>query len=158
VARQCRALALDSVEAFPESPPRPALTEERRAVAVIARRGQLLMLRAAPEAVRWAGMWQFPDLKLAADEPAVTRLPQAIAESTGVEIALGEHFYSLEHHVTRFRIQIEVYRAQAVSGRARARDGSELRWCAPHLLSTLAMPLSHRKIARALTASEESGT
>jgi A/G-specific adenine glycosylase len=155
VARDCRALALDSVEAFPEAPPRPALSEERRAAAVIARRDRVLVLRAAPDAVRWAGMWQFPDLKLAPEEQARARLPGAIAESTGVRIELGAPFYSLEHHVTRFRIQIEVYRATAVSGRARARDGAELRWCAPHLLSTLAMPLCHRKIARALTASEE---
>jgi A/G-specific adenine glycosylase len=155
VASDCRALALDSVEAFPEAPPRPALSEERRAAAVIARRDRVLVLRAAPDAVRWAGMWQFPDLKLAPEEQALARLPGAIAESTGVSIELGAHFYSLEHHVTRFRIQIEVYRATAVSGRARARDGAELRWCAPHLLSTLAMPLCHRKIARALTASEE---
>jgi A/G-specific adenine glycosylase len=158
VARHCQALALDRVEAFPEAPPRPALSEERRAAAVIARRGQVLVLRAAPDAPRWAGMWQFPDLKLAPEEQAAARLPRAIAESTGVTIELGAAFFSLEHHVTRFRIQLEVYRARAVSGRARARAGAELRWCAPHLLSTLAMPLCHRKIARALASSEEASS
>jgi A/G-specific adenine glycosylase len=159
VARHCRALAGDRVEAFPEAPPRPALSEERRAAALVTRRGQLLVLRAAPDAQRWAGMWQFPDLKLAPDEAPELSLPRAIAATTGVSIELGAHLCGLQHHVTRFRLQIEVYAARALAGRAHAPSGGEARWCTPEALAGLAMPLCHRKIARVAlartTASEQ---
>jgi len=157
VAKHCRALALDRVEAFPELPPRPALSEERRAAAVVSRAGRLLVLRAGPSATRWAGMWQFPDLKLAPEQDAQASLPRAVAESTGVAIELGERLHSFQHHVTRFRILIDVYRARAVRGRARASGDGEVRWCTPDALPGLAMPLFHRKIARAVSAATTAG-
>jgi len=152
VAGHCRALAQERVDALPEAPPRPALSDEQRAAAVVTRRGQLLVLRAAPDAVRWAGMWQFPDLKLSPGEDAETSLPRAVAASSGVAIELGERLCTLQHHVTRFRIQIEVYGARALGGRARSSSGGEARWCTPEALTGLAMPLCHRKIARAAVA------
>ena len=152
VAGRCRALAQDRVAAFPEAPPRPALSDERRAAALVTRRGQLLVLRAAPDAVRWAGMWQFPDLKLAPGEAPELSLPRAVADTTGVTIQLGARLCSLQHHVTRFRIQIELYEARALAGRARAPSGGEARWCTPEALAGLAMPLCHRKIARVALA------
>jgi A/G-specific adenine glycosylase len=155
VAPQCRALAQDRVEAYPETEPRRALSEERRAAALVTRRGRLLVLRAAPNAVRWAGMWQFPDLKLTREEDAAESLPRAVAESTGIAIQLGQRLCDIRHHVTRFRLQIEVYASHAGAGRARAQGGAEVRWCSPELLGTLAMPLCHRKIARAALAARE---
>jgi A/G-specific adenine glycosylase len=152
VSGHCRALAQDRVDALPEAPPRPALSDELRAAALVSRRGQLLVLRAAPDAVRWAGMWQFPDLKLAPGETPELCLPRAVGDSTGVSIELGEHLCSLQHQVTRFRIQIQVYAARALAGRARAASGGEARWCTPEALSGLAMPLCHRKIARVAVA------
>jgi 8-oxo-dGTP diphosphatase len=110
------------------------------------------VLRAAPDAVRWAGMWQFPDLKLSPGEDPLTSLPRAVGASTGVSIELGQRLCTLQHHVTRFRIQIDVYGARALGGRARAASGAEARWCTPEALSALAMPLCHRKIARAAVA------
>jgi A/G-specific adenine glycosylase len=157
VAGHCQALAQDRVDALPEAPPRPALSDEHRAAAVVIRRGQMLVLRAAPDAVRWAGMWQFPDLKLAPGEAPELSLPRAVADSSGVSIELGAQLGSIQHHVTRFRIQIEVYEARAIAGRARAASGGEARWCTPEALSALAMPLCHRKIARAAVAHATAG-
>jgi len=64
---------------------------------------------------------------------------------------------SLQHHVTRFRLQIEVYEARALGGRARAAAAGEVRWCTPDALAALAMPLCHRKIARAALARVTAG-
>jgi A/G-specific adenine glycosylase len=159
VAAQCRARQLERAEAFPEAPERPALSDERRAAAAVERGGRWLVLRAAPNAVRWAGMWQFPDSKLEAGADPAQHLPAAVAAHTGIAIALGEQLCNLRHHVTRFRLQIEVYRARGVGGRARAgAPGSEVRWCTPEELAALAMPLCHRKIARALLAAAEQGS
>jgi A/G-specific adenine glycosylase len=155
VAGQCRALALDRVQDFPARSPRPALTEERRAAAVVARRGRVLVVRAPPSAPRWAGMWQFPDRKLGAGDDPAQCLPESVATSTGISIALGESLGSLRHQVTRFRIQMDVYAARALHGRARGLDGAEVRWCAPEQLSLLAMPVAHRKIARQLLVAKE---
>jgi A/G-specific adenine glycosylase len=155
VAGQCRALALERVSDFPERSSRPVLTEERRAAAVVVRRGQVLVVRAPAGAARWAGMWQFPDLKLSDGDDPARCLPESVATSTGISIALGESLGSLRHQVTRFRIQMDVYAARALRGRARGLDGAQVRWCAPEQLGLLAMPVAHRKIARQLLAAQE---
>ncbi|HKO91309.1 MAG TPA: NUDIX domain-containing protein, partial [Polyangiaceae bacterium] len=155
VAGQCRALALERVGDFPERPARPAPTEERRAAAVVSRRGRVLVVRASPSATRWAGMWQFPDRQLREGDDPAQCLPESVAANTGISIALGAPLGSLRHQVTRFRIQMDVYAARALRGRARGLDGAEVRWCAPAELTLLAMPVAHRKIARQLLVAQE---
>ncbi len=160
VSAQCRALALDRVESLPEAAPRPALTEERHAALIVRREGKALLLRAASDAPRWAGMWQFPDVILAAQQQAAEVLPAALAESTGLHVALEQRLCELQHHVTRFQLEVEVFAGRAVSGRARAAPASniaEVRWCTPDEVAALPMPLYHRKIARAGLASLEEG-
>jgi A/G-specific adenine glycosylase len=163
VAAHCRALAEERVESLPEAPPRPALSEERHAAVVVRRNGRLLLIRAAADAPRWAGMWQFPDAILASGETAQQVLPPAVAASTGVEVSLEQQLCSLQHHVTRFRLEVDVFAGRAVSGRARAQRAgateitAEVRWCTPEEVAALAMPLYHRKIARAASSQLEVG-
>lgn len=160
VAAHCRALAQDRVDSLPEAPPRPALTEERHAALIVKREGRALVLRAAATAPRWAGMWQFPDVTLGPGEAAEQALPAALASGTGVHVALERRLCGLQHHVTRFRLEVEVFAGNALSGRARAASEStaEVRWCTPEEIAALAMPLYHRKIARVAFSDVAEGT
>ena len=150
VARSCVALAEDRVLNFPESAPRPAPTEVQRAAALIRRGQRVLVVRAPEGAPRWAGMWQFPDVEIHTPDDASTGLARSIAESTGLEIAVGECVGRLRHRVTRFRISIDLYACNPLRGPARAIQYGAVRWCSPRDLATLAMPAAHRKIARSL--------
>jgi A/G-specific adenine glycosylase len=158
IVARCRALALGQVEAFPERGARPKPTEELRAVAVIRRRGRVLVVRAPASAPRWAGMWQFPDLHLRATDSAPAALITSIRSRFGLDIGDLDPLGTLEHQVTRFRIRLAIYACAAGRGRARAEPEGELSWSAPRELVGLAMPVAHRKIARSLLTEDASAT
>jgi A/G-specific adenine glycosylase len=149
VAQTCVALAQDRVLDFPESAPRPAPTEVIRAAALIRRRSRFLTVQAPEEALRWAGMWQFPDAQIAESEAPAAALSRSVRASTGLDISVGALVANIRHQVTRFRISIQVYACTA-EGRALPIQYRALRWCTPAELAALAMPAAHRRIARTL--------
>jgi A/G-specific adenine glycosylase len=150
VRKHCAAQAEDNVEAYPNPKARPKVTHVRRAAAVIQRSGKVLVVRAPPDAPRWAGMWQFPDTELGAEDEGPSVLEKSVAESTGVIVNALDRIGNLQHQVTRFRIAIDVYACRPKSGRPRPLRYAEVRWMAIAALGTLAMPAAHRKIARSL--------
>jgi A/G-specific adenine glycosylase len=150
VARHCKALSQDRVLDFPETAPRRALTEERRVAAVVRRRGRVLVARAPSTAARWAGMWQFPDVELGSEADPVVSLQAGVEQTTGIIVDVGPKMGQLRHHVTRFRIDIDVYGCRARAGRARAIAYGAVSWCAPEQLPALPMPAAHRKIAQSM--------
>lgn len=152
VRGECQALRQDRVLEFPETAPRPVVTRERRALAVVRRQGRVLVVRAPARAPRWAGMWQFPDVLLEAEPSAdaTPRLEARVLEDTGVQIEVGERLLEVRHQVTRYRIDIDVFDCVARGGRARPLAYDEVRWQAPDALAALPMPAAHRRIARSL--------
>ena len=150
VRNHCQALQLDRVIEFPETGPRPVVTREKRALAVVRRKGRVLVVRAPARAPRWAGMWQFPDLPLEADADPIASLAASVQSNTGVRIQVGERLLEVRHQVTRFRIDIDVFDCVSQGGRARAIAYDEVRWLDPQRLGELPMPAAHRRIARSL--------
>src|SRR5688572_4740868 len=125
VRERCRALAEDRVLEYPEAGARPALTLERRALALVRRNGRVLVVRAPPQAARWAGMWQFPDVRIDDGGPPGAALEVGVERATALRIAVGARRLGLRHQVTRFRIDIDVFDCQALGGRARAIEYAE---------------------------------
>jgi A/G-specific adenine glycosylase len=150
VRTECVALRQDRVLEYPQAAPRPAMTEEHRVAGVVRRQGRVLVVRAPAGAPRWAGMWQFPDVRIDAGMEPAPALEARVLGSTGVRVAADARVLGLRHQVTRFRIAIDVYACRALGGRARAIDYGEIRWLDPEDLSALPMPAAHRKIARSL--------
>lgn len=150
VRSHCQALRLDRVVEFPETGPRPVVTREKRALAVVRRPRRVLVVRAPAGAPRWAGMWQFPDVLIAAGADPTPALEASVLRDTGVRIEVGERVLELRHQVTRFRIDIAVFDCMARGGRARAIAYDEVRWHDPAGLGELPMPAAHRRIARSL--------
>jgi len=149
---QCAALRADRVLDYPESAPRPTPTLERRAVAWVKKNGRVLAVRAPAGAARWAGMWQFPDIELGAQQAPKTALAKGIERGTGLRVLVGERLLALRHQVTRFRIELEVFDCAVSDGRARALAYDEVRWLREGELGTVPMPAAHRKIARSAAA------
>lgn len=144
----CVARALGRQTELPELARRVAVTEVRAAAAVVSHRGCFLVMRAAADAPRWAGMWQFPNTELRAGESASAAALRAVHEHTGQVVTADRDLLSVTHSVTRFRIVLEVI---ACSCERRAR-GDGLAWKRLAELDTLALPAAHRRIARALSS------
>jgi A/G-specific adenine glycosylase len=150
VRARCRALAEDRVLEYPETSARPAVTHEQRALAVVRRSGRVLVVRAPPKAARWAGMWQFPDVRIDAASDPSAALEASVERTTAVRVIVGARLLGVRHQVTRFRIDIDVFDCRALGGRARAIEYAEVRWHDPDALGALPMPAAHRRIAKSL--------
>ena len=121
VRRWCRALALGRVEAFPPVPERRDTEHHRRAAALIARDGRVLMTRR--EGALLAGLWEPPGVELLDGVSVRASLERALAR-LGVHAKLAPTGESVRHTITHRRIEVEVWRGRpAASGSGGAPSG-----------------------------------
>ncbi len=122
VRRGCRAFALGRPEAFPPPAARRAPERVRRAVAIVVRRGRLLVARR--EGALLDRLWEPPGVDLAKGEPAANALSRRLA-GLGVRAALADTGVRVRHVITHRAIEVELWRAEP---RETPRAGSALRW------------------------------
>jgi A/G-specific adenine glycosylase len=144
----CVAKQSGLVLSLPELAKRPEITAVSMVAALVFRRGRVLVTQLAPDAPRWAGMWQFPNTECRPSESSRAALERALSDVIGVGLESARTVTSIRHSVTRYRITLDAYlcepRAPVTTGRSRA----DLAWVAPHELEDLAMPAAHRRLAR----------
>ena len=152
VALLCRARELASQGEIPAAKRKPPPEARREAAVVVSRKGRVLLIRCA-EGGRWAGLWDFPRFAVHAHD--AKSLPRELIENvrrwTGVTIALGDRCTTLKHGVTRFRITLECYRAEYVSGSISAGEAAEARWVRPDELDRYPLNVTARRLSRLLT-------
>lgn len=151
VAVLCRARAAGLQAEIPAAKPkRPS--EARREAAVLVRRDGRVLVVQRPEGERWAGLWDFPRFEVHAHDPAAIgrELTEAVGRLTGVAIRLGGHRTTLRHGVTRFRITLDSYDAQYVSGPPPKHANPAVQWLRPDELEHIPLSTTGRKLARLL--------
>ena len=145
----CRARALGIQHEIPRPRAKRALEARHEAAVIVRRRGRVLLVR-RPDHGRWAGLWDFPRFAVDGLEP--DRLPEAIAEQiqqqTGACIRVGRRLTTIRHGVTRFRITLDCYEAECVSGASRPADPSALRWLKPSELEGYPLSTTGRQLGR----------
>ncbi|HVV02031.1 MAG TPA: A/G-specific adenine glycosylase [Verrucomicrobiae bacterium] len=144
VARRCEARRLRRIAEFPQLPSRAPATR-RRFAAFIAERGERFLVRQRPVGVANAHLWEFPNLELGAS----TDLHCAAEALLGGRPRLVEPVSCFQHSITRYRITLEVYRAEgkwdsrsALGSWLPKTDLRRLAFCAAHkrILGLLANP------------------
>lgn len=144
VRGHCLALRLDQAERFPETRVRPAPTRLRHVAVWIERGGKVLVEKLGPDAPWWRGMWTLPTVEAEPEEDGPTAAlragRQALGENGRDEVLRDE----LVHHVTRYRIQLQLWQFEPPAG-ARVPDGA-LRWVPLDELDALALPAPYRKL------------
>ncbi|MCB9874628.1 MAG: A/G-specific adenine glycosylase [Planctomycetaceae bacterium] len=116
---------------------------------VVVRRNGKVLLRRCEEGERWAGLWDFPRLASNAENDAgrSRELCEGVRTLTGYDVAIGDHFKTIKHAVTRFRITLKCFEATHLSGR---KKGGEFAWVPPTRLETYALSVTGRKVANAI--------
>ncbi|WP_442505551.1 A/G-specific adenine glycosylase [Novipirellula sp. SH528] len=119
---------------------------------VIANRDQSqFLVRPIPTGERWAGLWDFPRLTTGEIENESVAAAQ-LHDTLSTPISVGDPLMSMKHAVTKYRIRLNVFRANVANGSTR-------RWKppAPWKFATLAeidelpMSVTGRKIAKELS-------
>lgn len=108
-------------ESLPKKSPRPAIERRIERYLFIQRSNQILVQQNVGK--RWRGLWS---------------LPQRLG--TGASDNLAEPIVALRHPITRFVVQLEVFRGSPPSI---LEEGQ--RWCSINELDQLPMPSPHRR-------------
>lgn len=144
--------------------------EELNEAVIVLKRGNKFLIRQCGSDERWAGLWDFPRYEIgvanpdkltatAKKPPAKTRLkrveanhdlPQSIAaavkQETGLDVSLEKTKKQLKHAVTKYKIKLDCYMANEVSGRLKKTNGS-IKWMTMKQVQATPMSVTGRKIA-----------
>ena len=143
MATTCRARRLGRVNSFPALPSRGAAIGQRKLVAVMEQSGRFLVRQRPTEAIN-AGFWEFPERELSGDESAAVAAAEWLQRSP----AGLRRMTTVRHSITRYRIQLEVYRIRIATPRHPVAAGG--RWVSRSELDALPLTAAHRRIARHL--------
>jgi A/G-specific adenine glycosylase len=138
----------------------PTVEDVQEAAVVIVRRGRVL-LRKCGSGERWAGLWDFPrfplpkSIKLQQPAPSNKHknIINGVRQLTGIAVSSPQHFATLKHSVTRFRITLDCFVAQCreTNRRIAVRSNNghgELRWAHPEELEDFPLNTTGRKLSR----------
>ena len=141
LAGNCRAAGEGRPEAYPfrrrAAPPR----RESRVVALVSRRGRLLLFRRAGDAAQLAGLWELPWVE---GEPGAAA-EQKLADRYGGSWRLTEPLARARHAITTRQIDAELWRASRRDG-GEVAEGPEAGWRKPANLLELPMGGLDRKL------------
>jgi len=135
--KDCFALRGNRVEDFPRPAKRPAVTQ-RRFIALVVNDGQRLLVRRRPAGVVNAGLWEFPNVEVAVN---ARNLQPLVAP---FKIAGRSPFFGVRHSITRYRINLEAYRAVLSTDSLPGEEKSI--WKTPAELEKLPFTSAHRKV------------
>jgi A/G-specific adenine glycosylase len=137
---------------IPSTRRKPTVEKVREAAVIVVDRGKVL-LRKCGDGERWAGLWDFP--RFAASK-GTNQIAHATRELTGIRVTEVQHFTTLRHGVTRFRITLDCYLAKCADTMAPKKNGRHaggdaiLRWIKLDALADYPLSSTGRKLARLL--------
>jgi A/G-specific adenine glycosylase len=142
----CGAFAAGIQNEIPKLAAKQKITAVREASIVVRKNGHVLVRQRGAEE-RWAGMWDFPRFELIGEGPLFVRdeIITKLRTQTSITAKPGNLITTLKHGVTRYRITLDCYAAEYVSGRAGAEKAT--RWVRPSELGELPLSVTARKLA-----------
>ena len=147
VSRHCLAFQTGGPEKLPWKGGRRIEYQSIHHAAVVIRRGHRVVVRLCGPDEHWTGLWDFPRYSVGSGNVG-KEITGFTRSETGLTIQVGNPVARIRHTVTRYRITLDCYEAEKVSGRLRSCN--QLRWVTINELNNLAMSVTGRKIARRL--------
>jgi A/G-specific adenine glycosylase len=148
LAEPCRARHLDVTDSVPR-PRRARIRRGRAALAIVRRRGRILIAQRPPEGI-WGGLWEFPNVELSGDEDPAAALRHILRDEFALEAEIGPELGRHTYGIMSRRIDLTIYEAKAVRSRAHPRSHEGARWIRPGDLDDYALPAPHRRAADSL--------
>ncbi len=145
IATMCAAKRAGRPEDFPQARIRAAITELRLVVVVLERGGKFLVRR-RPRAVVNARLWEFPNQELV---NRATDARTAAAKWLGLSASAFTRLKPVKHSITRYRITLDVFRANAGKQSLPIEEGAT--WADVATLDRLAVTSAHRRIVQQIS-------
>ena len=156
VSAHCEAISRGKQDSIPISTKGLKYESLHEAVLLVNRNRngqQKFLVRLCEDGERWSGLWDFPRYQLKAGKSDLSDLSGQLQKQFGLDVALNAKDYRLKHAVTKYRITLDVFSCQRVSGRLKKQG--QVTWATVAELAQLAMSATGRKIVNRLIAAED---
>lgn len=150
IKTRCQARAAGTQHVRPVRRAKKAVPHHEIVIAAIRKNGRYLLGK-RPTAGLLGGLWELPGGKVHPGESHERALRRAALEEIGVEVKVGGLVASVNHAYSHFRITVNVYRCEALSGAPKARTHTELKWVSPSQFDRYAFPKVNHKFLALLT-------
>jgi A/G-specific adenine glycosylase len=155
VSAFCKAFANGNQGKYPIISPKKERPHIHIAVGLVWNGDQLLIDRRR-ETDMLGGLWEFPGGKVEAGETYEQAVVREIKEELDVDVAVLDHFMTLNHAYTHFSITLHAYTCRRLAGAPKAKHCSEWRWVRKEELTTFAFPRANGKlIAKLLSVNQD---
>jgi A/G-specific adenine glycosylase len=124
LARRCKARAEGRPEAFPQRRPRHATVAVRVAVAVVLRRGRVLLERPAPRSPL-RGAWDLPAIEIPDHAGARAAIEDMLRMRHGIEIESWGRVARARHAILDRRLRLDILSCRPAAER---KPGQDARW------------------------------
>lgn len=119
-------------------------------VAVIYNETNQILIDRRPSEGLLGGLWEFPGGKIEPNETVEDCIKREILEEIGIEIEVGEHFLSLDHAYTHFKVTLVVHFCRYLSGEPKPIECEEIRWVTLDEIDSFPFPKANTKIIESL--------
>lgn len=120
-------------------------------VAAIIRKDGKMLITQRPDDVHLARLWEFPGGKVETGESLGSALRREIREELGLDIAVGDEFYSVEHEYPGKTVRLHFFNCVIEEGKPEALGVADLRWVLPAELVHYEFPPADAKLIETLS-------
>ena len=113
-------------------------------------RGEDVLIARRPRDGLLGGLWEFPGGKRSSDESIEEACVREVREETGLDVACGEHFMSIDHAYTHFRITLHLIHCTVMGGELEPRGCEAPQFVSVDALERFPFPRANRKAIDAL--------
>lgn len=138
---------------IPRKTPRAAPTEVHEVAVILWNENQVLLAQ-RPETGRWAQMWEFPRVELAAGQ-SHSAAAEELIRGLGFEAVIDREIGSFKHGVTRFRIALVGLEGRVITGRFVPGVYPHSRWIAPSQFDEFPLSTPQRRLAKIVMMNRE---
>ena len=141
----CAAFKTGTAETLPVKAPKKPRPHHILGVGIVFQNNRVLVVRRPDEGLL-GGLWEFPAAPQSEGESLRDTCIRAVREATCVDAAVRNRFRTVRHAFTHFSVTMHAFQCEYKSGKARARNCSDVRWVAPDGLGDYAFSRANRKL------------
>jgi len=149
LAKQCLSREAGTQLARPVRKAKKAVPHKELVIGAIVKSGRILIAK-RPSSGLLGGLWELPGGEVNAGESHAKALRRCLKKSVGLRVKVGGLVASVDHAYSHFRVTMNVYRCDFVSGEVSANEHDEFKWMTRARFDEFAFPKAHHKFLHLL--------
>lgn len=129
---------------YPERVKKTPTPEYHIAAGVVYHNDKMLITQRKPDGLL-GGLWEFPGGKVQDGESAQEACQREFREETGLEVRIASYLTRVKHAYTHFKIVMDVFRCEYVSGRVTLNTATDYRWITLEEIRQYPFPKANHK-------------